>query len=217
MVRRTVKQRSQGLCRVESGVMQENVSTMTSEVDEENNAVGRCLLGNWVEERATALLDRTKPTSCVHKYGHTGILTMDVTARVQGISTFKATFKSPKSIGVRQKGNRAELLENDLIKRISDQIQAEMNIEPLAPELCSVTKADYKVEGFKSVRAPLTTDHDYTADQAITFWSDNYQKIQGVTAVKTKDQPFKRNSTFSTPIGDQLDDTMLYPSENDTL
>ncbi|XP_026068560.1 sperm-associated antigen 8 isoform X2 [Carassius auratus] len=217
MVRRTVKQRSQGLCRVESGVMQENVSTMTSEVDEENNAVGRCLLGNWVEERATALLDRTKPTSCVHKYGHTGILSMDVTARVQGISTFKATFKSPKSIGVRQKGNRAELLENDLIKRISDQIQAEMNIEPLAPELCSVTKADYKVEGFKSVRAPLTTDHDYTADQAITFWSDNYQKIQGVTAVKTKDQPFKRNATFSTPIGDQLDDTMLYPSENDTL
>ncbi|XP_016416188.1 sperm-associated antigen 8-like [Sinocyclocheilus rhinocerous] len=190
---------------------------MTSEVDEENNPAGRCLLGNWVEERAAALLDRTGPRSCVHKYGHTGILTMEVAAKVQGISTFKATFNSPKSLGVRQKGSRAELLENDLIKRISDQIHAEMNTEPPAPELCSVTKADYKVEGFKSVRAPLTTDHDYTA---ITFWSDNYQKIQGVTAVKTKDHPFKRNATFSTPTGeqlDQLDDTVLYPSENDAL
>ncbi|XP_042579355.1 sperm associated antigen 8 [Cyprinus carpio] len=194
--------------------MQKNVSAMTSEVDEENYAAGRCLLGNWVEERATALLDRTGPRSCVHKYGHTGILTMDLTAQVQGISTFKATFNSPKSLGVRQKGSRAERLENDLIKRISDQIHAEMKAEPPAPELCSVTKADYKVEGFKSVRAPLTTDHDYTAEQAITFWSDNYQKIQGVTAVKTKDHPFKRNATFSTPIGeqlDQLDDTVLYP------
>lgn len=56
-------------------------------------------------QRATALLDRTGPRSCVHKYGHTGILTMDLTAQVQGISTFKATFNSPKSLGVRQKGN----------------------------------------------------------------------------------------------------------------
>lgn len=51
-------------------------------------------------------------------------------------------------------------------------------------------------------------------------WFYNVNNVflsQGVTAVKTKD-PFKRNATFSTPIGeqlDQLDDTVLYPSEND--
>jgi len=28
---------------------------------------------------------------------------------------------------------------------------------------------------------------------------------QGMTAVKTKDSPFKRNATFSTPICEQLD------------
>ncbi len=42
--------------------------------------------------------------------------------------------------------------------------------------------------------------------------------LQGATAVKTKDHSFKRNATFSTPIGeqlDQLDDTVLYPSKND--
>ncbi|XP_043094748.1 sperm associated antigen 8 [Puntigrus tetrazona] len=193
---------------------------MTSELDEENNPGGRCLQGNWVEERATALLDRTGPRSRVHKHGHTGILTVDVTAKAQRISTFKAAFISPKNPGVRQKGSRAELLENDLIKRISDQIHAEMNAEPPAPELCSVSKADYKAQGFKSVRAQLTTDHDYKAEQAVTFWSDNYQKIQGVTAVKTKNRPFQRNAAFSTPIGeqlDQLDNRVLYPSENDAL
>ncbi|XP_016336112.1 sperm-associated antigen 8-like [Sinocyclocheilus anshuiensis] len=207
----------QGRCLSNSVVTQTNVSAMTSEVNEENEPGGRCLLGNWVEERATALLDRTGPRSRVHKYGHTGILTMDVAAKVQGLSTFKAAFNSPKSLGVLQKGRRAELLENDLIKIISDQIHAEMNTEPPAPELCSVTKADYKVEGFKSVRAPMAMDHDYTTEQAITFWSDNYQKIQGVTTVKTKDHPFKINATFSTPIGEQLDqlnDTVLCPSEN---
>lgn len=55
-------------------------------------------------QRATALLDRTGPRSRVHKYGHTGILTMDVAAKVQGISTFRATFNAPKILGVRQKG-----------------------------------------------------------------------------------------------------------------
>uniref|UniRef100_A0A672K2N4 Sperm-associated antigen 8-like n=1 Tax=Sinocyclocheilus grahami TaxID=75366 RepID=A0A672K2N4_SINGR len=176
------------------------VSAMTSEVNEENEPGGRCLLGNWVEERATALLDRTGPRSRVHKYGHTGILTMDVAAKVQGLSTFKAAFNSPKSLGVRQKGRRAELLENDLIKIIRyDQIHAERNTEPPAPELCSVTKADYKVEGFKSVRAPMAMDHDYTTEQAITVWSDNYQKIQ----VRIYLFSFHR-----------LNDTVLCPSEN---
>ncbi|XP_067296088.1 sperm associated antigen 8 isoform X2 [Pseudorasbora parva] len=191
---------------------------MTSEDNEENKPDGRCLLGNWVEERATSLLDRTVPRSRVHKYGHTGILTMDVAAEVQGISTFQAAFNAPKILGVRQKGRRTELLENELIKRISDQIHAELNADPPDTEMCSMTKADYKVEGFKSVHTPLTMDHDYTTEQAITFWSDNYKKIQGVTAVKIKDSPFKRNATFSTPIGEQidhLDDTELYLPQND--
>lgn len=56
-------------------------------------------------QRATALLDMTEPRSHVHKYGHTGILTMDVAAKVQGISTFKAAFNAPKILGVRQKGS----------------------------------------------------------------------------------------------------------------
>ncbi|XP_056313004.1 sperm associated antigen 8 [Danio aesculapii] len=189
--------------------------------DHEENKPGRkCLLGNWVEEGATALLDSTRPRTCIHKHGHTGILTTDVAAKVQGTSTFRAAFNASTSLGMRQRGRRTELLENDLIKRIRDEIHADLNADPPIAELSSVTKADYKVEGFKSVRAcpNSTMGHEYTTEQAITFWSDNYQKIQGMTAVKRKDSPFKRSAAFSTPIGeqlDQLDDTVLYPSEKD--
>uniref|UniRef100_UPI003D7FB634 sperm-associated antigen 8 n=1 Tax=Danio rerio TaxID=7955 RepID=UPI003D7FB634 len=187
---------------------------------EENKPGRKCLLGNWVEEGATAQLDSSRPRTCIQKHGHTGILTIDVAAKVQGTSTFRAAFNAPTSLRMRQRGRRTELLENDLIKRIRDKINADLSADPPITELSSVTKADYKVEGFKSVRAcpNSTMGHEYTTEQAITFWSDNYQKIQGMTAVTRKDSPFKRNATFSTPIGeqlDQLDDTMLYPSEKD--
>ncbi|XP_055056967.2 sperm-associated antigen 8 isoform X1 [Misgurnus anguillicaudatus] len=207
------------------------MSALSLDVNEENKTDGRSLLGNWVEEvryhsfikiqkqRATALLDRSGPDSSINKNGHMGILTMDVTAKVQGVSTFRSAFDTPQSFGVRKKGRRTELLEKDLIKRISDQIHAELNPDPPANEWSSVSKSDFRVEGFKSVQALLTKDHNYTTDQAITFWSENYQKIQGMTAIKTKDSPFKRNATFSTPITERMDcqdDAMLNPSANDS-
>ncbi|KAA0716522.1 hypothetical protein E1301_Tti009469 [Triplophysa tibetana] len=183
------------------------MSAFTPEIIEENSTDRICLLGNWVEERATAFLDRSGPKSCINKNGHVGIITVDVTATVQGVTTFKDAFSTPKSHVIRQRGKRTELLEKDLVKRISEQIHAELNPEPPAPEWSSVSKSDYRVEGFKSFQAPLTEvcEHNYTTDRAITFWSDNYQKIQGVTAVTTDDSPFKRNATFSTPISDKLD------------
>jgi len=46
-----------------------------------------------------------EPRSHVLKYGHSGILTMDVAAKVQGVSTFKEAFNAPKILGVQQKGS----------------------------------------------------------------------------------------------------------------
>ncbi|XP_026883155.1 sperm-associated antigen 8 isoform X3 [Electrophorus electricus] len=148
----------------------------SSEVNAENKPVGRCLLDNWVEERATALLDSTGTRLDIHKNGHRGILTVDITSKV--VSTVKAAYITPKGSGVRKRGLRTELLEKDLIKRISEQ------------------------------------DHDYKTDQAITFWSENYQKIQGMTPVRTRDTPFKKNASFSTPINESLDDLTPFTPEN---
>ncbi|TRY88009.1 hypothetical protein DNTS_013004 [Danionella cerebrum] len=178
---------------------------VSPEENEENKPVRKSLRGNWVEERATASLDKARPRSCVNKHGHAGILSVETPAKVQGTSTFCASYTVPLSPRVRLKGRRTELLENDLVKEIRAQILSELNPDPDITDLCSVTKADYKLEGFESQRTPLTLDCDYVSEQAITFWSDNYQKVQGVTAVKSMNSPFKRNATFSTPIADQLD------------
>ncbi|XP_072549131.1 sperm-associated antigen 8 [Salminus brasiliensis] len=180
----------------------------SSEVNEENRPVGRCLLHNWVEERAAALLDSSDPRSHINRNGHRGILTVDMTSKTQGVSTVKAAFTAPKGPGVRQKGLRAELLEKCLIKTISEQVHAELSPEPLALELCSVTRADYTAEGFKPVRPAPSMERDYRTDQAITFWSENYQKIQGMTEVRAGHSPFKKNASFSTPINERLDDPM---------
>uniref|UniRef100_A0A4W5QW51 Sperm associated antigen 8 n=1 Tax=Hucho hucho TaxID=62062 RepID=A0A4W5QW51_9TELE len=181
----------------------------------EQKSIGKGLLYNWVEERATAVLDNERPRAHIHKNGHKGILTMDLSSKVQGVTTVNAAFTPPKGHGVRQRGIRGELLENDLLKKISEQTHAEFNPEPPKTEFYSTTKEDYKVEGFQpSLPSPLK-EHDYKSDQAITFWSENHHQIQGVTAVRTRDTPFKKNATFSTPISEHMDDTpILYTPEN---
>ncbi|XP_007236727.3 sperm associated antigen 8 [Astyanax mexicanus] len=180
----------------------------SSEVNVEKRAAGRSLLHNWLEERATELLDSSDSRSHINRHGHRGILTLDMTSKTQDETTVKATFTAPKGPGIRQKGLRAELLEKSLIKMISEQIHAELNPEPPAPELNSVTRADFTAGGFKPVRPAPSKECDYRSDQAITYWSENHQKIQGVTAVRTTQSPFKKNASFSTPISERLDDPM---------
>ncbi|XP_030625079.1 sperm-associated antigen 8 [Chanos chanos] len=141
-----------------------------------------------------------------------------MSAQVQGISTVRAAFTQPQRTGVRQKGLRSELLEKYLLQKISEQVTAEFNPEPPTTEFCSTMKADYTVEGFQSVTPPSSTERTYATEQAITFWSDNWQRVQGVTAVQTLDSPFKRNATFSTPIGLQMgEDTPYVPDHDDHL
>lgn len=67
---------------------------------------------------ATALLDSTRPRTCIHKHGHTGILTMDVAAKVQGTSTFRAAFNAPTSLGMRQRG-RLQIIQDFMINIFS--------------------------------------------------------------------------------------------------
>lgn len=173
-------------------------------------SVGKCLLDNWVEERATALLDNSVTRTSIHKNGHRGILTVDMAAKVQGLSTIKSSYTPPKGPGVRQKGLRGELLEKHLFKILSEEVQAELDPEPPATEFSSTTQADYTMEGFRCVSpTTLCQKYDNKTDQAITSWCENYHHLQGVTAVTNKDTPFRKNTSFSKPISEQLDNTML--------
>ncbi|KAG7476967.1 hypothetical protein MATL_G00088390 [Megalops atlanticus] len=183
---------------------------MNTDVSVGNQSTGKCLLDNWVEERASAPLDNEESKDFIYKHGHKGILSVDLISKIQDVSTVKEAFIPPVGPGVRQRGLREEILEKSLYKTISEQVHNEFNPGPPKAEFFSTTREDFKVPGFKSVPPSPSTEHDYKREQAISFWSENHQKIQGVTAVRTTDTPFKKNATFSTPLNESLEDSVPY-------
>ncbi|XP_023651755.1 sperm-associated antigen 8 [Paramormyrops kingsleyae] len=172
----------------------------------DKNPLGRCLLDNWVEERASALLDKTNDRAQIHRHGHKGILSADMAAKAQDITTMKAEFTHPTGLRVRQRGIRGELFEKHLYRTIREQVLKEQSPPVPSAELVSTTKDDFGAEGFKPTFPDPSWEHNYRSEQAITFWSENHKKIQGVTPVRSKDTPFKKNCNFSTPISACLDD-----------
>ncbi|MFT7815677.1 sperm-associated antigen 8 [Arapaima gigas] len=181
--------------------------------DGEGKATAKCLLRNWVEERATVSLDRAKD---IQRRGHKGILTLDFLSEFQGVSTAKAAFTPPRGPGVRERGIREEKLKKQLYGAIGEKVLEEFNFIPPLGENVSSTKRDYGVEGFQSTFPPPSQEHDYRSHQAITFWSENHGKITGVSAVRTRDTPFKKNCAFSTPIREQLFEDQPHSFKPDT-
>ncbi|XP_067430965.1 sperm associated antigen 8 isoform X1 [Thunnus thynnus] len=181
---------------------------MTEQPATVDNKVGKCLLHNWVEERAVAALDTQETKAHIQKHGHRGILTIDQESKMETVSTLRAAYIPPKSPGVRLRGIRGELLEKHIAQMISEKIHADLNPPTPKTDFCSTTKNDFCMEGFVPL-TPETTEvcvYDYKTEQAVTFWSENYQRIQGVTAVGTPNVPFRKSALFSTPISERLDE-----------
>ncbi|XP_042369547.1 sperm-associated antigen 8-like [Plectropomus leopardus] len=86
-----------------------------------------------------------------------------------------------------------------------------MNPPTPKTDFCSTTQRDFCVEGFVPLTPETTQVHDYKSDQAITFWSENCQRVQGVTGVRNLKAPFKKSALFSTPISERLDEIELPP------
>ncbi|XP_056288064.1 sperm associated antigen 8 [Pseudoliparis swirei] len=176
--------------------------------------VGGCMLHNWAEERAVAALDTPETRSQIRKYGHRGILTTDWESKMERVTTLKATYVTPKSPGVRLRGVRGELLEKQLADTIREKIHAELNPPSPETDFCSTTQKDFGVEGFVPLAPETTQVHDYKSDQAVTFWSENRQRVQGVTGVQNPKASFRKSALFSTPIGERLDETEELPPDN---
>ncbi|XP_024857843.1 sperm associated antigen 8 [Kryptolebias marmoratus] len=167
---------------------------------------GKCLRRNWVEERSVAALDEDDSETRSQKHGHKGIIAMDQEAKMETVTTSKATYVSLKSPGVRLKGVRRELLEKRLAQTISEEVRAQLNPPPPGTEFCSTTQKDFCVQGFVSRRPRATKAHDYKSDQAVTFWSESWRRIQGVTPVRSAGAPFRKSALFSTPITERVDE-----------
>ncbi|XP_057674058.1 sperm associated antigen 8 isoform X2 [Corythoichthys intestinalis] len=56
------------------------------------------------------------------RYGHKGILTMNTGAKMENITTLRASFAPPKKTGVRLQGLRTELLERRIAQLVSFMI-----------------------------------------------------------------------------------------------
>ncbi|XP_035465220.2 sperm associated antigen 8 isoform X1 [Scophthalmus maximus] len=163
--------------------------------------------------RTRAALDAEETKTQIQRHGHIGILTMDPESKMESVTTLSASFGPPKSPGVRLKGIRSELMEKHIAHMIRAKVHAEMNPPTPKTDFSSTTQRDFTAQGFVPPAPEATGAHDYKKDQAVTFWSENYERIQGVTAVQTQKSPFRKWAYFSTPIGDRLDD--LEPPPDD--
>ncbi|XP_076016128.1 sperm-associated antigen 8 [Genypterus blacodes] len=144
-----------------------------------------------------------------HRYGRRDLLSADLDSGMESVTTHRAAFSAPKGAGVRQRGRRAELLQTHLARLIRQQEQARSEAPPPLTDFCSTTQRDFSVQGFVPVTPQVTQVHDYTSDPAVTFWSENYRQIQGVSATQTPNTPFRKSTAFSKPIGERLDDPEL--------
>ncbi|XP_041816610.1 sperm associated antigen 8 [Chelmon rostratus] len=183
---------------------------MTEQQATVENKVGKCLIRSWVEERTVAALDTEQTRTQIQKHGHRGIVTVDRESKMESVTTFKAAFLPPKSPGVRLRGIRGELLEKHIVQMISEKIHEQKPSTPKT-DFCSTTQKDFCVDGFVPLTPETTQAHDYKTDQAITFWRENCQQIQGVTAIQTLKAPFRKSALFSTPIRERLDEIDLPP------
>ncbi|XP_003440134.1 sperm-associated antigen 8 isoform X4 [Oreochromis niloticus] len=156
---------------------------MTEQTAAAGHKVGKPMSHNWVEERA----------------------------KMESVTTLKAAYVVPKSPVVRLQGIRGELLKKHTAQMISEKIRADLNPQTPKTEYCSTTQKDFCVEGFVPFKPETTRIHDYKTDQAITFWSENCQRIQGVTAARSLKGPFRKSALFSTPITERLDEIDLPP------
>uniref|UniRef100_A0A3Q4IE20 Uncharacterized protein n=1 Tax=Neolamprologus brichardi TaxID=32507 RepID=A0A3Q4IE20_NEOBR len=104
---------------------------------------------------AIADLHTEDPKTHKHIHGHKGILTIDLESKMESMTTLKAAYVAPKSPVGRLQGMCLYL----------------------SPYIISLS--------YKRLKIFLTfywfnflQVHDYKTDQAITFWSENCQRIQ---------------------------------------
>ena len=177
-----------------------------------NNAGGRCLLENWVEERATQHLEdevvdtNRDELNCAQtlQNGHKFLLTQkdDVSAD----TTNRVDFKSPQFPRVATQGKMQSRLLNDIINEVTleqkKQEQAkfdQMNLEMNRLQTKSVKQADFDKENFVFKPPTPVQHHDLYNESQLSFWSDNPEKIHGKSATRVANAPFRKNAAFSKP------------------
>ncbi|PAA63275.1 hypothetical protein BOX15_Mlig005129g1 [Macrostomum lignano] len=163
------------------------------------NSDSKCLMENWVEERLTSGVD-DRAKRDILKHGNKGILSLD---RFQESDTVTHTdYKRHEVKSQCTQGARSRLQEQELLKQFEREAEEEFSGEAVEPVTASVTKTDFFSREFVSKPPAPTRNHNYEIDQPITFWTEHRDRATGLTQVKARDTPFRRNDAFSQPIGE---------------
>ncbi|XP_070408920.1 sperm-associated antigen 8 isoform X1 [Nothobranchius furzeri] len=169
--------------------------------EQTSTAAGKCFPHYLVEERAVGETGRS--------HGVKDLITENHNVKMETATTYGATYVSPEKFlpAFELRGTRRELLERRLSQKIREEVLAELELAPPpTTEFLSTTQRDFCAQGFVPCRLRTAKDRDYKTEQAITFWSQNCQKVQGVTPIRNPKAPFKKSTLFSKPISEQLDD-----------
>ncbi|XP_032941956.1 sperm-associated antigen 8 isoform X2 [Catharus ustulatus] len=97
-------------------------------------------------------------------------------------------------------GQRKATLASMLYEKYSKETEEEIRPRPRRMESISTTHNDYRAMGFQSTPQPTTQPHDYLTEEPTSFWLEQARGLPGVTAFFGRNNPFKKNAAFSTPI-----------------
>ncbi|XP_023571673.1 sperm-associated antigen 8 [Octodon degus] len=181
-------------------------------------ARGQCLLYNWEEERATNHLDQVPSSkdgseSFFFRHGHQGLLTI-LQSPVLSATTQKDSYQPPRNFCQPLRGKREAVLEMLLYHQICKELQEEQETPRKLFEVESVTHHDYRVELMRAGPPAPTKPHDYRQEQPETFWIQRAGQLPGVSYIRTLDTPFRKNSSFSTPVPLSLGQPLPYESDS---
>lgn len=174
------------------------------------NSDSKCLLDNWFEERATKHID--KGTRHI-KQAHNGILSI-TNAPPNYESVMHADYKGLPLEEQLYMGQKQYELELSLYEKIRQEIQNEIEMQPEKSDFKSVTKLDFHYHNPPTRCPPKDRPCNMVREQPVSYWTEYRDRIHGLSQVKAKDTPFRKNTSFSTPIGEFWDGTQPYELEN---
>ena len=82
--------------------------------------------------------------------------------------------------------------------------------------LTSEYRDNINIEDFKSVKPKPVFDHKLYGENPVSYWTEKVKTtgIHGISQVKTKDSPFRKNTAFSKPIAESVDQPKPFEYEN---
>ncbi|XP_036594490.1 sperm-associated antigen 8 [Trichosurus vulpecula] len=177
---------------------------------------GKCLLHNWVEERATNELDlvlnHEESEGFRYRHGHLGLLTLDLSSPHASRTTQKDSYQDPGNPRRALRGKREAMLELLLHHQIRKEVDRKSD-PPMYFNYESVTHHDYQRELDRPGPPPPTKVHSLQ-EPPETYWLQTASKLPGVSNSGICDTPFRKNCSFSTPVALSMDQPLPYGPEN---